>query len=171
MSILEAISMGIDCRLYAIEGQTARQLIANPRTPGPALLHSNGANGCDIHKAWHSIHFLLTGDAWGGSEPHCYLLSGGVMLGRPTHDYDPPRVLSPEQVRAFDEVLQPINRLSVLRERFDHEAMVEAEIYSIGESEDDAAEDLEFTAEFFKHLRRFIHEAAGKGDGVIITIG
>lgn len=163
--------MGIDCHLFAIDAQTTRRLIANPRAPGPALMRSNGANGCFIHKAWHAIHFVLTGLPDGGPEPNCYLLDGGVMLGRPTDDYDPPRVLSPEQVRAFDQVLQPISRLSLLRERFDHQAMVDAEIYSMNEGEDNEAEDLEFTAEFFKLLRRFIHEAATNGDGVIVTIG
>ncbi len=163
--------MGIDCRLYAIDGQTANRLIANPRSAGPTLMRSIGANGCDIHKAWHAIHYVLTGQAEGGREPNCYLLEGGVMLGRPTDDSDPPRVLSPEQVRAFDGVLQPINRLSVLRERFDHAGMVDASVYSMNEGEDNEAEDLEFTAEFFKRLRRFVHEAAGNGDGVIITIG
>jgi hypothetical protein len=163
--------MGIDCNLFAVDGQTARQLIANPRAAGPTLRRSNGANGCNIHKAWHAIHFVLTGRAFGGREPNCYLLEGGAPLGRPTEDYDPPRVLSPDQVSAFDEVLQPISRLSLLRERFDHDAMVEAEVYSMKEGEGNEAEDLEFTAAFFKQLRRFVHEAAGKGDGVIITIG
>ena len=163
--------MGIECRLFAIDGRTARRLIANPHSVGATLMRSAGADGCDIHKAWHAIHYVLTGRADGGREPNCYLLDGGTLLGTPTDDYDPPRVLSPEQVRAFDSVLQPINRLSILRDRFHHEAMVEAEIYSINEGEENEAEDLEFTAEFFKLLRRFIHEAAAKGDGVIITIG
>jgi Domain of unknown function (DUF1877) len=163
--------MGIDCRLYAIDAQTARRLIANPRSAGPALMRCNGADGCDIHKAWHAIHYVLTGEAEGGPEPNCYLLDGGVLLGSPTEDYDPPRVLSPEQVCDFDGVLQPISRLSLLRERFDHEAMVNAGVYSMNEDEEDEAEDLEFTAVYFKSLRRFIHAAANNGDGVIITIG
>lgn len=134
-------------------------------------MRSAGANGCNIHKAWHAIHYVLTGQAEGGLEPHCLLLEGGTLLGTPSRDYDPPRVFSPEQVRAFDTVLQPINRLSVLRRRFNHEAMVEAAVYCMNEGKDNEAEDLEFTAEFFKRLRRFIHEAAMKGDGVIIAIG
>ena len=163
--------MGIECRLFAIAGNTARQLIADPSRAGPTLMRGNGANGCNIHKAWHAIHWVLTGRPDGGREPNCFLLQGGAMLGRPTRDYDPPRVLSPEQVTAFDGVLQPISRLSVMRARFDHQAMAQAEIYSINEGEENEAEDLEFTAEFFKLLRRFIHEAATKGDGIIITIG
>ena len=27
------------------------------------------ANSIDIDKAWHGIHFMLTGDAWGGDAP------------------------------------------------------------------------------------------------------
>lgn len=156
--------MGINLQLRAVDAATAEQLAAQPRR-ALATVSRLRTPGCDLHKAWHAIHFLLTGTADAGAEPHCYLLNGGVELGGDT-GYGPPRLLRPEQVRAFNDVLQPINRLSVLRERFDHAAMVAAEIYSV--NEDDAEEDLEFTAEFFKHLRRFIKNAADAGQGAVL---
>jgi hypothetical protein len=162
--------MGIDCRLYAVEAATAEQMVAHPRTAQPLRARSGGS-ACDIHKAWHAIHYVLTGSAEGGMEPNCYLLQGGVPLGPPLDMEDQPRLLTPDQVQAFDSVLQPINRLSVLRRRFDHEAMVEAGVYSMNEGEDEVEEDLEFTAHFFRHLRKFIHQAATAGQGVIISIG
>src|SRR5262249_35894866 len=122
------------------------------------------------HKAWHAIHYVLTGSAEGGEEPNCLLLQGGTTLGTPRpDDYDPPRLLSPDQVRSWSAVLQPINRLSVLRERFDHAAMVEAGVYSMNEGEDEKSEDLEFMAEFFKLLRKYVKQAADAGNGLVIT--
>jgi hypothetical protein len=162
--------MGIDCRLYAVDAATARQMAAHPRMTRPLQARSGGS-ACDIHKAWHAIHYVLTGSAESGTEPSCYLLQGGVPLGPPLDMEDQPRLLTPDQVQAFDGVLQLINRLSVLRQRFDHEGMVAAGVYSMNEGEDEVEEDLEFTAHFFRRLRKFIHGAATAGQGVIISIG
>lgn len=160
--------MGIDCHLYAVDADTAKAMAAHPRTTQPP---SPFGSGCDIHKAWHAIHYVLTGAAEGGTEPHCYLLEGGVPLGPPLDEEDSPRLLTPDQVRAFDSILRPINSINELRHRFDHEAMVAAGVYSMNEGEDEADEDLEFTAHFFRILRKFIHRAAAAGQGVIISIG
>lgn len=162
--------MSINCLLQTIDADTVERLLANPSTAGPTLSHLR-LPSCDIHKAWQAIHYVLTGSSDSGSEPNCFLLKGGVMLGSPTDDFDPPRLLRPAQVQAWNDVLQPINKLSVLRSRFDHEAMVEAGVYSMNEGEDNEAEDLEFTAEFFKLLRKFIKRAAEAGHGVIVATG
>ncbi len=162
--------MGIDCHLYAVDAATTKQMAAHPRTAQAPQVRSRGSV-CDIHKAWHAIHYVLTGSAEGGTEPNCFLLDGGVPLGPPLDMEDQPRLLTPDQVRAFDSVLQPINRLSVLRQRFDHEGMVAAGVYSMNEGEDEVEEDLEFTAHFFRRLRKFIHRTATAGQGVIISIG
>jgi hypothetical protein len=34
----------------------------------------------DLDKAWQPLHFLLTGTAWEGDEPGCYLVRGGEEL-------------------------------------------------------------------------------------------
>src|SRR5574339_1168659 len=34
----------------------------------------------DLDKAWQPLHFLLTGTAWEGEEPACYLVRGGEEL-------------------------------------------------------------------------------------------
>jgi hypothetical protein len=164
--------MSINLHLYDLDPVTVERVIRDPGQAGPMLFRTDGG-GCDVHKAWHAIHYVLTGTADGGSEPHCYLLTGGTELGEEGDDdldggYGPPRILRPEQVKAFNTVLQPINTLSALRAKFDHRGMVAAGIYSI--SDDNEAEDLEFTAHFFKDLRRFIKRAADAGHGVMLTM-
>ena len=156
--------MSVNLQLRAVDAATAEQLIAQP---GRALsvVARLRTPSCDLHKAWQAIHFVLTGTPDAGLAPHCYLLDGGVELGGDT-GYGPPRLLRPDEVRQFNDVLQPIRRLSLLRARFDHGAMVGAEVYSM--NEDDAEEDLEFTAHYFKELRRFIKNATDAGHGAVI---
>ena len=161
--------MSINCHLKAVDAATAETLAADPRRAIRNLGSLRGPS-FDLHKAWHAIHYVLTGTPDGGQPPHCYLLEGGITLGDPDDDYGygPPRLLRPAEVRAFDSVLQPINRLSGLRARFPHSAMVSAGVYSM--NDDDEAEDLEFTAEFFKGMRSFVHQAAQRGDGLVLSM-
>ena len=66
----------------------------NPLWPPPAP-----GEQLDVDKAWHGLHFLLTGTADGGAEPASYLLTGGEELG---DDEDvQARLLRPAQVRAL----------------------------------------------------------------------
>lgn len=168
---LREVPMSINCRLQAVDAATAGRLLENPNQVADILDNLSGSS-FNVHKAWHAIHYLLTGSADGGQEPQCFLLEGGALLCEPDGDadfgYGPPRLLQPAQVRAFDGVLQPINRLSVLRERFDHARMVTDGVYCM--NDDDEDEDLEFTAEFFKGLRRFIQRAAEAGQAVVISM-
>jgi hypothetical protein len=46
--------------------------------------------------------------------------------------------------------------------------MMSAGVYSINDDGED--EDLEFTAHFFKGLRKFIRGAAERGDGVVVSM-
>jgi hypothetical protein len=156
--------MSINLQLRAVDAATAQDLIANPRRALNVISRLRTPS-CDVHKAWQAIHYVLTGSPDGGDAPNCYLLDGGVELGGDT-GYGPPRLLRPDEVREFNEVLQPISKLSILRERFDHEAMVEADVYCMNDG--DPEEDLEFTAEFFKSLRRFIKDAADAGHGAVV---
>src|SRR3954447_18961860 len=158
--------MGINCYLHAVDADAVDRFLADPGEVEPVLRQRPPA--CDLHKAWHVIHFLLTGTADGGDEPHCFLLQGGVELGAEDLDagFGPPRLLRPEQVRAFHDALEPIGTPDALRERFDHPRMIAAGIYSL--SGDDEAEDLEFTTHYLGGLRTFIQGAAAAGQGVLV---
>src|SRR5262245_17894050 len=52
----------------------------------------------DIGKAWHGIHFLLTGSTWHGDPPLSWVVMGGVPIGPDIFGYGPVRYLLPEQV-------------------------------------------------------------------------
>src|SRR5204863_4376074 len=82
----------------------------------------------DLDKAWHGIHWLLTGSADGGDEPLCYLLAGGEPVGDVDVGYGPARALTSEQVASWDAALSQISRDELAR-RFDPKAMLDADIY------------------------------------------
>lgn len=126
------------------------------------------ATGVDLDKAWHGIHYLLTQTAWEGEEPLCYLLAGGTELPDLDMGYGPARVLSAEQTAAFAQALASLEE-STLAERFEPDALAQADIYpDIWHEEDDEA--LEYLLEYFRQLREFVTTAARHGDGLLVSM-
>jgi hypothetical protein len=127
----------------------------------------------DLDKAWEPLHFLLTGTALEGEEPACYLARGGEELVEEVDDeesaYSSIRVLTPEQVVAFDRHLLSLT-IDELRRRFDVNRMVELRIYAKHRSTKvptDEDRTLDHLIKTFEDLRTFVRETAASGAGAI----
>jgi len=127
----------------------------------------------DLDKAWEPLHFLLTGTALEGEEPACYLARGGEELVEELDDeesaYSSIRVLTPEQVVAFDRHLLSLT-IDELRRRFDVNRMVELRIYAKHRSTKaptDEDRTLDHLIKTFEDLRTFVRETAASGAGAI----
>lgn len=119
----------------------------------------------DLGRAWHGLHVLLNGSAWGGSPPLFDAVLGGVPLGDPT-SYEPIRFVSPEQVEAVAEALPPAEDLVP---RFTHKAMRLAEAYP--DSAWDEPDALTaFLLPAYAHLVQLFTDAGAAGDAVLITL-
>ena len=144
---------------------------AQPVTTVPDL-DMSGAEGLntDLDKAWHGIHYFLTGTAWEGTHPHNFLVSGGTEVGDIDVGYGTARVLTAAETR---EALDAVNALSDedLKARFDPQDMLAKEIYPEIWSRDPAEDDtLEYVMEYFQILRRFLSQTVDKGLGIVVYI-
>lgn len=119
----------------------------------------------DVDKAWHAIHFTLTGDAWGGDWPEVAAVLGGEPLG-PEGGYGPARVLTPEQVEAVSAALQAVLP-SDLEQRLDFTAMGASGVYPafVG-----GPEDVAYITTHYAALRRYFDEAESAGDAMLLAI-
>ena len=119
----------------------------------------------DLGTAWHAIHFLLHGSAWGGTGPLFDAVLGGTTLGDPS-SYEPVRFLSAEQVSAVAAALPPTEELIP---RFTHRALRQAEVYPDGQW--DAPDALTtFVLPAYARLSGFFASAAAAGESVLITL-
>src|SRR5688572_21836437 len=75
----------------------------------------------DIDKAWHGIHYLLTGSGWEGAPPLSFLVVGGATVGE-DRGYGPARGFSAEEVKPLAEALAPVTE-DELRSRYDAKRM------------------------------------------------
>src|SRR5438552_18539108 len=105
------------------------RLLANPAEI-TRFLYGAGTDGSEhvvLNKAWHAIHYVLTGSRLGGNEPLNFLASEGTPVGEVDVGYGPARVLTSQQVRQLASALILIDPEEVARrvdlKRFDEEGI------------------------------------------------
>lgn len=179
--IWKVVSPGDD-RLYdaaraeagAAAGGFFRRLFGRPaRAKAPAVdfpLAPGEVDTIDLDKAWHGIHFLLTGTAWEGEPPLNFLMHGGTVIGEVEVGYGPARGMTAAEVKTVAGALTGIDE-AFMRARFDPAQMTQLDIYP-GIWDRDPAEDDSFgyCMEYFGAVRTFVMRAAERGAGLIISL-
>ena len=121
----------------------------------------------DIDKAWHGIHFLLTGTTWEGSFPENFICCGGTALCE-GNGYGSARVFDSKEAFEISKLLRETSNED-LAARYDPARMERNEIYpSIWDAEGE--EGLIYLQEYFTDLRTFFQGAADKDESVIIWV-
>lgn len=145
-------------------------LLAEPRTVRDVLYGKRTAETPDRHlsieTAWHAIHYLLNGDAWGGTGPLGQAALGGSPVGDEDLGYGPARFLVPREVIEVSRALDGVSP-DDLWARFDPEALREAEILP---EFDGGAGDREFLRFHYESLRDFFRTAAAEGEAIILYL-
>lgn len=118
----------------------------------------------DLDKAWHGIHYLLTGDHDIGEPPLNFIL-GGTQVGDVEVALGPARAFSAEEVREIDDALRPVSA-QVLASRFDGQRMYELEIYPMTGVW--TKDDLEYIVHYFESFKAFVAQAASRGMALIV---
>ena len=160
--------MGMQLNLYSLSDQRVDDLLADP----PLVLEIlEGADpeveAFELDKAWHAVHYLLTGSAWEGEPPLNFICSGGQEVGDIDTGYGPARALGADEVQDIANALEGIDA-ETLAQRFDPEEMEKQDIYpSIWRDEPDA---LEFCTASFTAMKHFIDRAAERGYGLVICM-
>lgn len=120
-----------------------------------------------LEKAWHGLHYLLTGEALEGDGPLAFLLSGGKQLG--DDDESPVRWFTPEETGSIHQALSGVSD-DTLWSRFDPIQMEQNGVYpSIwDEAEDELKEEY---LGYFHALKQVVAAAAQHGLGLVVSIG
>lgn len=122
----------------------------------------------DADKAWHGIHFLLTGTAWKGEPPLHFMVRGGTEIGKIDIGYGPARGFTSKEVAAICDALEPITA-ETLKERCDRAAFHQHEIYpNIWDEPDD--ECFGYVLSYFGGLKAFVQRTRGAGKGFVVSL-
>src|SRR5690242_18986219 len=112
----------------------------------------------DIDKAWHGLHFLLTGSAWEGASPLDFIVAGGEEVGDVDVGYGPSRAFRPADLQAIARAIEPLDEAE-LRKRFDPARMKELNIYpGIWDSRPEVDDTLVYLLENWSLLKPFLQK-------------
>jgi|SRR5882762_2700693 len=127
-----------------------------------------GDTEVDLDKAWHGIHYLLTGSAETNGTLASRVIMGGEDIG-PDQGYGPAQLLYPEEVKAIAQLLEQTTP-EMLRGRFKPKEMTRADVYPGVIWERDGDQALEYLLVDYKKLVAFYKRAAERGQAVIFAI-
>lgn len=164
--------MGMVGCFAAIDPGT-QEKIRNDPSLMEEFLYPDGGDGepeysIDVDKAWHGIHFMLTGKSHGGEGPLSLAVMGGDEVGEEM-GYGPARLLAPKQVQ---EVAAALEKLTIeeFERGFKPAEMATAEIYPEGIWERDGKDALEYVLENYQQMVVFYRDAAARGDGAVLWL-
>lgn len=138
----------------------------DPDAAGLLLADAGPEELFDVGRAWHAVHMLVNGSAWGGAGPAYDVVLGGTSVGDPS-TYEPVRVLLPERVAAVAGLLTGLPA-DGLRPRFTHRAFRQAEVYPDVWDQPDVLTG--FVLPAYEQVRAFYAAAAGAGDAVLLQL-
>ncbi|MFN8192692.1 MAG: YfbM family protein [Nocardioidaceae bacterium] len=151
---------------YRRNPETARQFLEDPDLLDELLESDDDRTSVDLDKAWHGIHWLLTGS----DGPTATVISEAIFGGEPVGDdlgYGPGRLMTSDRVLAVAAALRELPT-ETLRAKLDPPAMTEAGIYPRVWEEPDVFDS--YLAPAFEKLRAFYASAAEAREAVIQTI-
>jgi hypothetical protein len=161
--------MGMIGNLRPASDSEIERLLANP-SEITRFLYGAEAEGRErvvLNKAWHAIHFALTGSRLGGEEPLNFLVSEGTPIGEVDVGFGPARVLTSEQVRQLAAALARIEPDEVARRidlrRFDQELIYPGNWQRNGIGVD-------YVLTNYRDMRNLIGRLADRGEGLILYI-
>jgi hypothetical protein len=161
--------MGMYCEISAASPEDIGQFSADPDSLGGLLRggRTATANSVSLEKAWHGLHYLLTGDVWEGQGPLAFLLAGGEQLG--DEEESPVRWFTPDETSQIHRALSGITD-DALWSRFDADAMEQQHVYP-GIWDEDEADLKEEYLTYFHELKQVVAAAVQSRQGLIVTIG
>ena len=120
-----------------------------------------------LNKAWHAIHFVLTGSRLQGDEPLNFLVSEGTPVGEVDVGFGPARVLTSGQVRRIAAALASVDPDEIARRvdlhKFDAEAIYPGNWQRNGYGTD-------YVVSNYREMRELITRTADQGHGLVLYI-
>ena len=129
------------------------------------LLYGEDGEVLDLDKAWHGLHYLLTGTDFDGEEPLGFLLMGGEAVG--DRGMGPIRAFTPAQLVDISRALEKLDGAE-LRRRFDPEEMTALNIYPDIWMRDLEEDTLGYVLDAFERLKPFLREGVQRGLGLLV---
>lgn len=166
--------MSLIGHVYLLPEARIQALLADPTLVVAAVdgaYNEPAAGFVDLDKAWHALHYLLTGSARDGEGPLAFLLKGGTPVGDEDFGYGPARAFQPREVSAIADALADVSQRTLLP-RFDLKKFERLEIYPGRWSEVNLHSDYDLGYYFgpLEDLKRVTRHGKNEQRGMLVWI-
>lgn len=161
--------MSMICAVYAVSKTDARRLGDDPDFFGELTHYENkNAISCSLEKAWHGLHFLLTGEAWETDGPAAFIVAGGQEIDGSDYGYGPARLFWADETQQIHGAISGLTDDQVWS-RFDPQVMAEEDVYPgiWDEPETDLREEYLL---YFHDLQKLITDAVANDRGLMVML-
>lgn len=128
---------------------------------------ADGRQRVSLDRAWHAIHFALTGSRLGGDEPLNFLVDEGTSVGTVDVGYGPARVLTSDRVRDVAGALATIAPEDIAR-RVDP-GQLDRELIYPGNWQNNGF-GVDYVVDNYRQLRTLLVRLAQEGLGLVLYI-
>jgi hypothetical protein len=167
-------------RFVEVSDTDLEALIDDPDAAPDLFMHdslrSNEATGVsspsaplatlDVDKAWHGLHYVLTGSEWDTDSVLGRMILGGTELGEDELGYGPARYLTPDEVSQSSSALAELIGTADPMARFDPAQMSSLSIYPGHWVDDDRA----WLEDAVARMTSFFTDAAARGSAVVACL-
>lgn len=122
----------------------------------------------DVDKAWHGIHFLLTGSDWEGEGPLAFVLHGGREINYDM-GYGNPHGFVSSEVKEIARALEGVN-IDELYQKADPAKFKELDIYPQIWQHEPKEQCIGYVTEYLKGLREFVQKTASTNRALIVYL-
>lgn len=140
-------------------------LVPSDGEPGDTFV-TDGRRTLSLDRAWHGVHYLLSGSP----EPHSgrwgRVILGGTDIGDDDFGFGPARYFDADEVAEISADLGRPELEAELEDRFDPTRMTALAIYPGGWD----TGDRDWLLDGFRQLRGFLADASGRGAAVVTCL-
>lgn len=119
----------------------------------------------DFDKAWHALHFMLTGEADETDHPLSLLPKDPERIGT-DNGFGGPWIFAPERIAGFHAELGKVSDDQIIQ-RFDPAAKLAANVYLADMFADEGEEAIDYIMQSVPALRTLVNRCANSGSGII----
>ena len=155
--------MGMYVAIRAIKAEDVKSFLGDPNNLNR---HRQSGPSISLEKAWHGLHYLLTGSATEGGLLG-FIVEGGKAVGSDM-GYGPPRFFEHADVAALNRALAAISD-DDLWSRFDSARMEEEGVYPLiwDEPESNLREEY---LHYFHELKNLVQQADKEKLGLLLML-
>ncbi len=157
---------GLFARLFGRGAPSPRET-----PPAPLVLGPDEGVLVNLDKAWHGLHYLLTGTTWDGEPPLNFLLAAGHELDGEGLPDTPPRTFTAVESRAVAADLEQVSDKE-LRDRFNPKVMMALAIYPEiwDRTPQDKDDPLDYLMDALADLRTILATAVQHKLGLLVVL-